>query len=412
MVDIIVVGGGAAGMIASIVAARQGAEVLLLERLNRVGKKLLVTGNGRCNLTNIEIEKRWYHTSGKADFSYPLNDLDATRTRIFFEELGIVPLIEGKKVYPLSEQASSVLDVLRMEMKHQGVKEQTDTHVIRLKQKEEVWELTAEDGATYKAPKVIWATGGLAGGLSFGCSEEGYMLLKPVGHSVIKPFPTLVHLVSNAPYCKMLKGTKIKAKAAIWIADKERRKEYGEVLFTEDGLSGPPIFQLSRLAGEASLKKQSCEVKLDLFPEEPLEDLVSKIYERIARHPERSIEELFIGFLHKRLVLALMKYAEITSIHRSCEGLEYEEIMRLVEGMKAFCFKIQGTRSFKHAQATAGGISIDEIDLETMASKKAKGLYLAGEVLDIDGDCGGFNLQWAWSSGYLAGLSASRKNEE
>ncbi len=410
--ELIVVGGGAAGMMASIVAARQGIQVLLIERLNRVGKKLLVTGNGRCNLTNVEVHKGDYHTTGKADFSQALEKFDALETRHFFEELGIMPLIEGKKVYPLSEQASSVLDVLRMEMKHLGVVEQTDTPIIKLRQKAGLWELTAEDGTTYKSKKVIWATGGLAGGLSFGCDEEGYKVLNQVGHSLVKPFPTLVHIVSPSAYCKMLKGAKIKGMASIWVSGKKRREAKGEILFTEDGLSGPPIFQLSRLAAEAKLKGQACEVRLDLFSHKSQEDLIGLLYERIAQHPERSIEELFTGILHKRIILALLKYVGLSQRHGSCEELEYDEILHLVEGMKAFTFEVQGTRGFKHAQATAGGISIDEIDMETMASKKVKGLYLAGEVVDIDGDCGGFNLQWAWSSGYLAGLSASKRNEE
>lgn len=407
MQDVIIIGGGASGLVAGIVAARRGCQVIILERLNRVGKKILVTGNGRCNMTNTALDKIYYHSNSKVDVESVINRFGYEETKAFFNELGIMPLIEGKKVYPLSEQATSIVDVLRMELERLDVPIIPDTKVVQIKEKKGHWLLTAEDGRCFEAKKVIVATGGMTN-TSFGCDGLGYELLKNVGHTLQKPFPILVHLISTTPYCKMMKGTKIKANASIFVEDQQIRIEYGEVLFTEDGLSGPPIFQISRVASQASLEKKKAQVKLDLFPTHTEDELVSMLYERIAAHPERTIENLLIGVVNKRVIIPLLKAAHINSIHRTIENLDYEEIMSLVCTMKGFTFEIEGTRGYKFAQVTAGGISADEIDFKTMASLKANNLYITGEVMDVDGDCGGYNLQWAWATGYIAGESVSR----
>lgn len=410
MKDVIIVGGGASGLVAAITAARRGSQVCIVERLNRVGKKILVTGNGRCNMTNTEMTPKQFHSYDKVPFEKVLNRFGYEETKQFFMELGIMPLIEGKKVYPLSEQATSVLDVLRMEVERLGVEILTDTKIVDLKQKKESWELKDEAGKIYETRQVIMATGGMTN-TSLGCDGLGYTLLKKVGHTLKQPYPILVHLLSDSSYCKMMKGAKVKANARIYVEGKLKREEYGEVLFTEDGLSGPPIFQISRVASLASLQNKGSEVQLDLFSDKSEDELVSLMYERITAHPERTIEQLFIGMLHKRIIMPVLKAARTESIHRPVEQLEYEEIMRLVQVLKGFNFRIQGTRGYKFAQVTAGGISAKEIDFETMASLKAKNLYITGEVMDVDGDCGGYNLQWAWATGVIAGESVSRNEE-
>ncbi|WP_069997397.1 NAD(P)/FAD-dependent oxidoreductase [Cellulosilyticum sp. I15G10I2] len=411
MRDVIVVGGGASGMIASIIAARHGAQVLLLERLDRIGKKILVTGNGRCNLSNTQIENTKYHTSSTEDFSYPLKYVNYEIIRSFFEELGVLPLVEGDKVYPSSEQASSVLEVLRMELTRLQVEIQTDTKVIDAFSKKDRWYIVCENNITYHAPKVIFATGGMAN-ISFGCDQLGYNILKKLGHTISPTFPTLVHVLSSSSYCKMMKGTKIKCQASAYVENKPIREEYGEVLFTEDGLSGPAIFQLSRIAAKAKLEGKKASVVLDLLPNLSHDDMISMIYSRIALRPERTLEELFIGWIHKRIIIPIIKYSKVESMHIKSEDLEHDSIEKLAKAIKAFVFEINGTRGYKYAQATAGGVVLSEVDLTTMASKKAKGIYITGEVLDLDGDCGGYNLQWAWSTGYLAGLSASNEGRK
>ncbi len=410
MKEVIVIGGGASGLVAAIVAARRGTKVCIIERLSRVGKKILVTGNGRCNMTNTKMTPQQFHSSEQVDFNEVLERFGYEETIAFFKELGILPLIEGQKVYPLSEQATSVLDVLRMEVERLRIEVITDTTITKLIAQSDYWLLEDEQGQTFKARQVIVSTGGMTN-TTLGCDGTGYNLLKNVGHTLKSPYPILVHLLSDSPYCKMMKGAKVKANAKIFTEGKLEREEYGEVLFTEDGLSGPAIFQISRVASLAAKRKKNSKVYLDLFMGQTEETLMSLLYERITAHPERTIEQLLIGMLHKRVIMPVLKAADIKSIHRTAEQLEYEEVLSLVRVLKGFEFDIQGTRGYKFAQVTAGGISAKEIDFKTMASLKAKHLYVTGEVMDVDGDCGGYNLQWAWATGAIAGESVSRNEE-
>lgn len=407
MKEIIIIGGGASGMMAAITAARAGKSVCILERLNRIGKKILVTGNGRCNVSNTNLKPANYYSRSQKEIFGPIAQFDYEKTEVFFKELGIEPLVEGTKVYPRSEQANSILDVLRMELEELAVDILTEVKVVSLKHKKGIWQVLAEDGGCYEAENIIVATGGLAN-TALGCDGLGYELLKKLGHTMTPTYPILVHALSSSPYCKMMKGTKVKAIASAYVAGRCERQEYGEVLFTEDGLSGPAIFQISRNISRAHLEKKKAMVTLDLVPEQSYDEVVAMIYERIGAKPNRTIELLLMGFLHKRVIVPVLKCAEISGIHRTCDTLEFEEVERLAKVLKGFPFETEGTRGYKYAQVTAGGINIDEVDLSTMASLKAPNLYITGEVLDVDGDCGGYNLQWAWATGYLAGLSSSK----
>lgn len=411
MKEVIIIGGGASGMMAAIIAAREGKEVCIVEGLSRVGKKILVTGNGRCNMSNTCLLPRHFHSSQKIDVSSVLERFGYQEMEDFFKELGILPLIEGTKVYPLSEQATTVLDVLRMEMERLGVEVITDTKIIALKKKKQGWQLQDTHQNTFEAECVVVATGGMVNA-SMGCDGTGYDLLKQVGHTLRTPFPILVHVLSSSPYCKMMKGTKVKAMVSVAVEGQVVREEYGEVLFTEDGLSGPPIFQISRQVSKAALEKKKAVVSLDLFEKLDEESLITMLYQRIALHPERKVEDLLIGMLHKRVIMPVLKASGITAIHRTCDALEYEEVIALVKTLKDFKFNTQGTRGYKFAQVTAGGICVSEIDFSTMRSLKAQDLYITGEVMDVDGDCGGYNLQWAWATGYIAGKSIARSERK
>ena len=406
MREIAVIGGGASGLVAAITAARLGSRVTIFERQNRVGKKILVTGNGRCNMTNLNIKPEYFHTSSPRGCFTPIENKNVDVVLDFFNELGIEPLVEKTKVYPASEQASSVLDVMRMEVERLGIIVKVECKVIALEYKERKWQVQVENGEKQLFDRIIVSTGGMAAP-NLGCDHSGYNLLKKLGHTEIETFPTIVHIISPTPYCKMMKGMRFKAEVSILVENALKRVERGEVLFTEDGLSGPPIFLLSRVASESFKNHKPCEIHFDLMPDWSKEDLVAKLYERLANGSHKSIEDLFVGWVNKRAILAVIKEADIGSPITPCENLDYEMIERLAESMKCLVFKVEGTRGFKFAQATAGGICIDEIDLQTMASKKVPNLYVTGEVLDVDGDCGGYNLQWAWSTGLLAGESAA-----
>lgn len=404
---VIVIGGGASGLIAAIVAARRGAKVCIVERLERIGKKILVTGNGRCNLTNTVMSAQSFHSADPVPIQKVLERFGYEETIQFFEDLGVLPLIEGTKVYPLSEQATTILDVLRMEIERLNIKVYVQTKIIALTYLKNRWQLKAEDGRTFKAEKVIVATGGMTN-KSLGCDGLGYQLLKQVGHHLVEPFPTLVHLLSPEPYCKMIKGTKVKANVMIFVEGSFQREVEGEVLFTEDGLSGPPIFQVSRIASLAALRQQTVEVSLNFLTAFSEDELLSRLYERITKHPERTTEQLLIGIVHKRLIIPILKKANITAIHQTCDQLSYEDMIELVKTLKCFQLKVTGTRNYKFAQVTAGGIKATEIDFSSMQSYKMPNLYITGEVIDVDGDCGGYNLQWAFATGFIAGEACSK----
>ncbi len=410
MKETIVIGGGASGLMAAIVAARRGARVCILERLDRIGKKILVTGNGRCNITSTSVESKRYHSNYKNNnYMGVMEYFDYEKTEQFFEELGITFITEGNKVYPRSEQATSVLDVLRMEVERLDIEVITGAKVISIKSKKDVWIVGLEDETIYEAQKVIVATGGLASS-ALGCDGLGYNLLQKVGHKMTPTFPALVHIISPSPYCKMMTGTRVKALASIYVEGKLKRSEYGEVLFTEDGLSGPTVFQLSRIAAKSKLDNKHTKVKVDLLSELEQSEVINMIYARISNRPERTIETFLVGLIHKRLIIPTLKEAGVTHFARRCDELEYDEIESLASVLKGFEFEVQGTRGYKYAQVTAGGIQLDDINLDTMESKKAKNLFVTGEVLDIDGDCGGYNLHWAWASGFVAGESVTRKD--
>jgi hypothetical protein len=411
MMKIGIIGAGAAGLVAAITAARLGQEVMLFERQNRVGKKILVTGNGRCNLTNENMSDLYFHTSSNIKKFNPIHLITIEETLAFFEELGIARQVEQGKIYPQSEQAASVVDVLREEVEHLNIQVYTDTTIIDLKKQNNGWQLMTKEGKGHVFSRIIIATGGLAAP-QLGCDSLGYELAKKLGHSIVEPLPTLVHILSSSRYCKMMQGTRIKANVSLFQEGDCKRVEYGEVLFTEDGLSGPPIFQVSRMAARSKHQNIPCEIRLDLFKDQTIEELIDVLYQRIGRASHKSIEGMLVGYIHKKLIVPLIKASDIGSPIAPCIDLEYDMIWRLAKTMKQFSFDVTGTRGFKFAQATAGGVSLDEIDLQTLESKVQKGVYLVGEILDVDGDCGGYNLQWAWSTGILAAKNAAKKDTQ
>lgn len=404
--SVIVVGGGASGLIAAIAAVREGADVVILEKMDRVGKKILATGNGRCNFTNIDSKINRFHGSNPKFALGALKGFDVNQTIQFFEELGISHKVETDgKIFPFSDQASSVLDVLRMEIAKLGIKVICQSEVKEINKEKDKLEVKCINNKRYKADKVILATGGKASS-NFGSNGSGFVIVKNIGHTIIPIFPALVHVITNSWFCKRLKGVKFKGNASLY-TDKLIRKEYGEVLFTEDGLSGPPIFQLSRKVGECITNNKNCYITLDMFPDYSYEELLVNLQMKVAYRPKKTIEEFLIGFINKRLIPVILKEAGIEVISSLCCEMSEKQLKQIVSILKDWKIHVEGTRSFKSAQVTAGGVNTSEVNSMTMESKIMKGLYIVGEVLDIDGDCGGFNLQWAWSSGYIAGFNAA-----
>ncbi|HHX59156.1 MAG TPA: NAD(P)/FAD-dependent oxidoreductase [Epulopiscium sp.] len=409
MKKIVVIGGGASGLVAAIFAARKGAKVTILERTNRVGKKILATGNGRCNMTNMDCHIRYFHGNNPKFALGALSTFDQNMAIQFFEELGISHKIENEgKVFPYSDQASSILDVLRMEIERLKIETLVEKQVNNIHKGKKGFQVTCADNSHYTCDALIVATGGKASP-NLGSDGSGLALLEELGHHVITPFPSLVQIILKTSVVKKIKGVKIQGKVTI-VAEKGRRQEEkGEILFTEDGISGPPIFQISRLVGAQNLKNNVCQVYLDLFPDHTLEELQVMLQMRVTYQPHRSLGDFLIGLVNKRLIVQILKEAGLKDINRTCNTLSDKEIMKLVQVFKGWNFTAVGTRSWPHAQVMAGGISTGDVNPKTLESKKVPGLYITGELLDIDGDCGGFNLQWAWSTAYVAGSSAANE---
>ena len=404
--QVIVVGGGAAGMIAAISARRLGADVTILEKNPRVGKKILATGNGRCNFTNINADAGYYH-GNNPKFTYSaLSNFTVDDTIRFFEKLGIAHKVEDfGKVFPMSDQASSVLDVFLYELNQLGVNVVCDANVKDIR-KNGQFLIELEDGKVYKGDRVIITTGGKAMPSS-GSDGSGYDLAARLGHTIIDIFPALVQLKLEGPFFKRLDGVKFVGTAEIIHNNKSVAIDRGDILFTNYGVSGPPILQISRKAGELLKAGQEAYLKItimDMMPKDELRTLLKKRWQISSSKP---LDFSLVGFINKRLIPVVLMEAGINDAGRPVASLSAKELERIVDILTDWRFKIRGTRSWPSAQVTAGGVDTREINQDTMESKLVKGLFFAGEIIDIDGQCGGFNLQWAWSSGYIAGQNAA-----
>lgn len=408
MNEIIIIGGGAAGMMSAIIASKNGSKVTLLERNDRVGKKILATGNGRCNYTNRNLNIENYHGSNPRFAYSALSQFDVDRTIDFFERIGITPAVEdGGKVFPLSFQASSVLDVLRYEMDRLKVEVITEAFVKEIKNKKGKFgkfTVVTSDNRQYKGHKVIVATGGMALPNS-GSDGNGYDLLKKLGHSIVDISPGLVQLQLEGDYFKQMTGVRVVGQSSLIIDNKEYRVEFGDLLFTNYGISGPPILQISSEAIKMLKRGSDVYIKLSLINKSH-ESLFEYLLERFSHMGTKTLEEALVGFLNKKLILPIIKTLELNKDALVCE-ISKEDIKKLSLILTDWRFKLIGSRPWADAQITVGGVNTSEIDQSTMESKLVDGVYIIGELLDINGDCGGFNLQWAWSSAYVAAMDAS-----
>ncbi len=400
--QILIVGGGASGMIAAIVASRNGSEVTILERNNRIGKKILVTGNGRCNYTNVYANGNDYNNPSFVE--YGLSIFNPQKTMSFFSELGIVPKVEQEgKAYPLSEQASSIIDVLLYEINRLKINVVTEAFVTNIIYTGNGFDIYLEDGRVYSTDKVVISTGGNAMPKT-GSDGAGYELAKQLGHDITNVFPALVKLKLDSPYLKHLEGIKMPAIVELLHNNEVVEKEEGDVLFGNYGISGPTILQLSRTAMRLFQKNQKVYIKLILVSSLTKEEVVN----RFKNSANKPVDFSLIGLINKRYISAILKEAGVEKQNTLVKDVPKVNVNKLIDLLFDWRFEVKGSKSFHDAQVTAGGVSTDQIDNKTMESKSIKGLYFTGEVMDIDGRCGGYNLQWAWSSGYLAGESASK----
>lgn len=406
---VIIVGGGASGMTAAISAAREGAEVTVIEQKERLGKKILSTGNGRCNLTNAHMTADCFRGDDTSIVSQVLGQFGYEETLRFFEELGVVVKNRQGYIYPISEQASTILDVLRMEIRQLPITVLLGQSVTGMTRKKNGFEVKTADSQMY-ADAVILSTGGKAASV-LGSDGSGYALAKSFGHRLSPVVPALVQLKGKGVYFKQVAGVRTQASVRVFVDGLELASDTGELQLTNYGISGIPVFQISRYAAKALYAKREVLVEIDFFPamnEKTWQEFMEK---RRKAHDAKTAEEFFVGVFHKKLIGMLLKQAQIRP-DIAVREIKEKQWKRLLQLCRHFIVEIEGTNSFEQAQVCAGGVRTSEVNPRTMESLCEKGLYLTGELLDIDGICGGYNLQWAWSTGYIAGKHAAKGNDD
>jgi len=402
--EIAVIGGGASGLMAAITAKKSGKEVIILERKDRILKKVLITGNGRCNITNVNANISNYFGKNISSVENILNRFTPQDTMDFFNELGIVCNEENRgKVYPLSGQASSVVDALRFEAERLGIKIETEFYVRKIEKDGFKFRIYSEGRKKIEAGRVILA----AGGQSYpelGSNGSGFELAKELGHSVTKLSPSIVQLKTEKHQVKGLQGIKTDVAVTAYGDNKKICTYDGELLFTDYGISGNVVFNISFVI---PLYK-NVEFEIDFMEKFDYNELYEMLKERKRILSHLTMENYFNGMINKKLGQFLSKVSGIEKLSKPVKDLNDSDIRKLCTVLKKYRVKILETTGFKNAQVTAGGVSLDEVNTETLESKIVKGLYFSGEVLDVYGECGGFNLQWAWASGYIAGENAAK----
>lgn len=391
MKQVIVLGGGAAGLMAAIHAARAGAAVTILEHNEKPGRKLLATGNGKCNLTNTLQHPGFYHSSQK-DFPWTvISQFPLPQTLSFFTELGIYTKNKKGGLYPHSEQAISVLEALRLEALHQKVK---------IKLKEEVLEVLPQSdgfqvktaGWSYFGDAVICCLGSAASSVA-GSSTSGYEIARSLGHSLVEPVPALVGLRCRGGYFSIWSGVRVEGTVRVLVKGDVLAEESGELQLTEYGISGIPVFQVSGQVLRLIQRGEKVSLDIDFFPDMKEKEFLSFLRSRQNSCPYKNLEQLLLGFFPEKLIRALLKSKP-----------DMEEAVARLKNWELLVF---GASSLAQAQVSSGGVDPRQINPFTMESRLVPGLYFAGEVVDVDGACGGYNLQWAWSSGALAGKSSA-----
>ena len=400
---IAIIGGGASGMTAALTARESGASVTIFERMDRVGKKLLSTGNGRCNITNKNVleEKDGnliHYYSDQPDFPrYALYNFNHLALLNEFSKLGVLFRCEDGKYYPYSETASTILDVMRLRCERVGVKTICGAKIEQISKNSMGFDVCGE-----KFDRVIVAVGG-SSSPHLGTDGSGYELLEMFGHHHNKIRPAITQIRTDNTLTRQLKGIKVYANVTLKQNSKVIRKDYGQVMFADYGISGPPVFQLSSGVRDG----EKFKISLDLMPEFTHAEIHENI-RKIIDNPfcnDLKADNLLSPMINKKVGQIIVKYCQIP-LSTSADNLSAREIDRLVTTLKSFDLEVLGTKGFQNAQVTAGGILTKDFDNHTMESRLCKGLFACGEVLDVTGDCGGYNLQWAFSSGVMAGKAA------
>lgn len=404
MKNIVIIGGGMAGMTAAISAAKPGLKVTLLERQNRIGKKLLLTGSGRCNLTNRTIHEDFYLTD---DTKRLKKILEAYRPceKDFWRDLGLLTKEKNGCIYPLSGQAASVLNCLRLKLDEKKVTIRTDYEAGYIKKQKECFTIeTVEHKDKISADAVILACGGMAG-VYEEQYKNGYALCRQLGHQLLPCAPALVQTICEGNYFKSISGIRTDVRISLLLDGSAAATEEGELQITEQGLSGIAVFQLTRYLGDAFREGKQAHFLINFIPHMTREEWNGMMSLRRAEMSCRSAEDFFTGILHKKLILMLLKEQNITP-GRSMVSIPDHEFQKLLNQFQSFRVKVKHLNDYSHAQISTGGVPLKEVD-DVLASRLTEHLYLTGEMLNVAGACGGYNLHFAAATGYIAGKSAA-----
>jgi predicted Rossmann fold flavoprotein len=396
----LVIGGGAAGLMAAIAAADRGDRVTLLEKNDRLGRKILISGNGRCNMMNTDPDLAHFHGGNPHFARHALGAFPVEETLAFFHDLGIETRVENRgRVFPASNQASSVVRLLEDRAIRAGIRIVDSADATELLQ-EDNFRVRTTDGRTFHADRVILTTGGISAP-SIGGSDDGIRMACALGHRRTSVFPGLGPLETERSTLHKLQGVKANVVAEALVDGKIVKTDEWEILFRFYGLSGPVIFNLSE-AVAPFVDDGSVSVRISFFPGISAEELDDNLRERWARHPHRTAAFSFTGLLPDKIPPVLLPLMDVPA-DRPVAEISARERRRIAEGLTAWEVRVLGSRPFAEVEVMVGGIVTDDVDPRTLESKIVPGLYLAGEMLDVHGDLGGYNFQWAWSSGWVAG---------
>lgn len=414
MKNTLIIGGGPAGLMAAISSAKNGDKVTIIEKMNSCGKKLLITGKGRCNITNnAQMDKFMENTPTNPKFLYGVFNNFTNKDIIeLLESEGVKTKVErGERVFPVSDRAQDVLEALLHILRKQNVQILTNTTAKRIITDDEknVLGVELDDGKEIKADKIILATGGKSYPVT-GSTGDGYKLAKELGHTITKIEPSLVPLTSHDEVCKELQGLSLRNVAIqLQICDKVVYKDFGEMLFTHYGVSGPIVLSASSYLVktkniEQILKEGKVKLEIDLKPALSEEKLDSRILRDFEEQKNKQFKNSLDKLLPQKLIPVIIEKTNINE-NKKINEITKQERQRLINELKYFKISINGTRPIEEAIVTSGGVNVKEINPKTMESKLISGLYFAGEVIDVDCLTGGYNLQVAWSTGYTAGIS-------
>lgn len=407
--DLVVIGGGASGLTAAIIAKRMLGEkvrVTVLERLERSGKKILATGNGKCNLTNFNLDKKYYNEPEFVDAAF--KQFGYNETINFFDSLGVVTKVDREgRVYPFSEASSAVVDNLRNEIKRLNIDEHINFDVKKV-QKNSHFIITNSRGIKVEADAIVIATGGKASPV-LGSNGTSYQIFKSFDLKMTENYPGLIGVVVDQNLIKGLAGIRVKGKVSLFEKKEKIWEESGEIQFKNDGVSGIVIMQMTTQIGRILLKRPrtNFSFSIDLWPEKTQEEVNQYLLDRQFRLKDLANELFLVGLVNRSLGVNLLRRAKI-EIAGDVKDITHKEMLRLAHLIKNLSFDVKEPYDFDNAQVTIGGLDLSEVNPETLEVNKVPGMFVAGEALNIDGECGGFNLQWAWTSGYIAGKGAAQ----